>query len=238
MSSGTPLQFRCTFSSAGSTRGEQGRLTFCSVLSFPSRHVFSPFLAHPPSSPPPPQQHHRAPGAVAAATEAADRPGSDPDSQCRRSCSGQHMAVPGEPCCDGMWLPSVLVRNVEEFPQGRTQPYSIEVSPEGVVTWRVGEFVCWRGEADVFSLFPFSPFGLSFDRERRRSSRFLSSLFLFHPPPTFFFPPRNTQTEVRGDMYTTLDVRAFPFDSQVSFFFFKRESGAKKKRKKVEGRFF
>lgn len=100
----------------------------------------------------------RAPGAVAAATEAADRPGSDPDSQCRRSCSGQHMAVPGEPCCDGMWLPSVLVRNVEEFPQGRTQPYSIEVSPEGVVTWRV---------------------------------------------------------EVRGDMYTTLDVRAFPFDSQT-----------------------
>jgi len=41
-------------------------------------------------------------------------------------------------CCDSLWLPSFVIRNADEMPQGRLQPYYIAVDDDsGVVTWRV-----------------------------------------------------------------------------------------------------
>jgi len=41
-------------------------------------------------------------------------------------------------CCDSLWLPSFVIRNTDEMPQGRLQPYYITVDDaSGVVTWRV-----------------------------------------------------------------------------------------------------
>ena len=96
----------------------------------------------------------RAPGEVAAATAAIE---ADPTKTCERLCNRQRQAAPGALCCDTLWLPTVTPRNINEFPQGRTQPSHITVTPEGVVTWRV---------------------------------------------------------EMRADLYTTLDLVAFPFDRQ------------------------
>ena len=96
----------------------------------------------------------RAPGDVAAASAAVE---ADPTKNCERLCNRQKSPPPGALCCDSLWLPTILVRNINEFPQGRTQPSYITVTPEGVVTWRV---------------------------------------------------------EVRADLYTTLDLVAFPFDRQ------------------------
>ena len=41
-------------------------------------------------------------------------------------------------CCDSLWLPSFVIRNADEMPQGRLQPYYIAVDDDsGVVTWRM-----------------------------------------------------------------------------------------------------
>ena len=41
-------------------------------------------------------------------------------------------------CCDSLWLPSFVIRNADEMPQGRLQPYYITVDDaSGVVTWRL-----------------------------------------------------------------------------------------------------
>ena len=41
-------------------------------------------------------------------------------------------------CCDSLWLPSFVIRNADEMPQGRLQHYYITVDDaSGAVTWRV-----------------------------------------------------------------------------------------------------
>lgn len=39
--------------------------------------------------------------------------------------------------CDTLWLPTFVLRNVNELPQGRVQPAYITVDSKGIVTWRV-----------------------------------------------------------------------------------------------------
>lgn len=72
-------------------------------------------------------------------------------------CIGQRSPSDESQCCDSLWLPSFVIRNADEMPQGRVQPYYITVNAAGVVTWRV---------------------------------------------------------QFRSNFYTSLDVQAFPFDSQ------------------------
>ena len=53
--------------------------------------------------------------------------------------------------CSTVWLPSIVFRNVNEFPQGRVQPYYITVTPDGVVSMRVetrADFYTVRGCGD------------------------------------------------------------------------------------------
>ena len=95
----------------------------------------------------------RAGAAVEEATTAASAPGGS----CGRTCNGQRVFVPGvSRCCDPpLWLPSIVFRNVEEFPQGRAQPYYIDVDPDaGTVTWRVEMRSSFLTTLDV-SAFPF-----------------------------------------------------------------------------------
>ena len=95
----------------------------------------------------------RAGAAVEEATTAASAPGGS----CGRPCNGQRVFAPGvSRCCDPpLWLPSIVFRNVEEFPQGRAQPYYIDVDPDaGTVTWRVEMRSSFLTTLDV-SAFPF-----------------------------------------------------------------------------------
>ena len=93
----------------------------------------------------------RAPGAVADATAAAQAPGG----ACNRLCNGQRAFSAVSRCCDApLWLPSIVFRNVDEFPQGRAQPYYIDVSETGAVTWRVEVRSSYLTTLDV-SAFPF-----------------------------------------------------------------------------------
>ena len=56
---------------------------------------------------------------------------------CDRPCSGQEMRHELSLCCDTLWLPSLIFRNILEYPQGRMQAYKIRARDNGVVTWRV-----------------------------------------------------------------------------------------------------
>jgi len=38
-------------------------------------------------------------------------------------------------CCDGVWLPDVGMMNVYELPEGRLQPYSIQITGRSVAWW-------------------------------------------------------------------------------------------------------
>eukprot|EP00884_Botryococcus_braunii_P000773 jgi/Botrbrau1/10697/Bobra.357_1s0001.1 len=56
--------------------------------------------------------------------------------ECDRPCSNTQMLLPPYDCCDNIWLPSFIIRNIDEYPQGRSQPMQITVR-DNVVTWRV-----------------------------------------------------------------------------------------------------
>eukprot|EP00884_Botryococcus_braunii_P017545 jgi/Botrbrau1/4474/Bobra.0220s0008.1 len=73
---------------------------------------------------------------------------------CSRHCNGQLASGPLVQCCDTLWLPTFVVRNVDEFPQGRVQPYYITVSADGIVTWRV-QFNCRFYVPMSMEAFPF-----------------------------------------------------------------------------------
>ena len=75
----------------------------------------------------------RAQAAVNASTMAAREPGA---SECRRPCNGQKAPTSRSRCCDSLYLPTILFRNVAEFVQGRTQAYTIRVEPDDTVMWR------------------------------------------------------------------------------------------------------
>ena len=74
----------------------------------------------------------RAEAAVRNATDASREPGGE----CARLCNGQKARTAGSLCCDGLYLPTLLFRNVVEFVQGRTQSYQIRLQPGGTVIWR------------------------------------------------------------------------------------------------------
>jgi hypothetical protein len=92
----------------------------------------------------------RAPAAVEAATAAASQPGAS----CGRLCNQQRAESAVSQCCDTLWLPSIVFRNIDEFPQGRVQPSYVDVSPDGVVSWRVEMRANFLTTLDV-SAFPF-----------------------------------------------------------------------------------
>ena len=50
----------------------------------------------------------RAPAAVKEASAAAAAPGG----QCRRLCNSQSAETDASRCCDSMWLPSLVIRNI------------------------------------------------------------------------------------------------------------------------------
>ena len=56
---------------------------------------------------------------------------------CDRLCRGQEMRHELSTCCDSLFLPSFVFRNIDKIPQDRVQPYSIKAREDGVVTWRV-----------------------------------------------------------------------------------------------------
>ena len=121
----------------------------------------------------------RAPGEVAKATNETTAEGGR---DCARLCVGQRAPSEVSQCCDSMWLPSFVIRNADEMPQGRLQPYYITVDSAGVVTWRV---------------------------------------------------------QFRSDFYTSLNVQAFPFDTQVRFMRFSHvysfaERGERGREKKLK----
>ena len=81
----------------------------------------------------------RAPAAVVAATARMNEKSAvgDGGAGCDRPCSGQEMRHELSLCCDTLWLPSLIFRNILEYPQGRMQAYKIRARDNGVVTWRV-----------------------------------------------------------------------------------------------------
>ena len=83
---------------------------------------------------------------------------------CDRLCNGHEMRSELSECCDTLFLPSIVFRNIERLPQERVQPYSIKARENGAVTWRVEvrlkTFFC-RSEI------PASPVTFSFDLGRR-----------------------------------------------------------------------
>ena len=78
-------------------------------------------------------QDDRAPAAVKAATAAAQ----NGTAECRRQCDTTHAPSDTSDCCDGMWLPTLAPKNIEELPGGRLQPSTIRVAADGAVNWRV-----------------------------------------------------------------------------------------------------
>ena len=62
---------------------------------------------------------------------------------CDKLCNGQRPFGPGQNCCSGVWLPSLLSRNVMIYPQDRVQPYNIDVKADGTVNWRVEVTGVW-----------------------------------------------------------------------------------------------
>ena len=62
---------------------------------------------------------------------------------CDKLCNGQRPFGPTQNCCAGVWLPSLLSRNVMMYPQDRVQPYNIDVKPDGTVNWRVEVTGMW-----------------------------------------------------------------------------------------------
>lgn len=80
---------------------------------------------------------------------------------CDRLCHGQEMRSEFSKCCDTLFLPSIVFRNIERIPQDRVQPYSIKARENGVVTWRVE--VRWK-TFFCRSEIPASPVTFSFDQ--------------------------------------------------------------------------
>lgn len=77
---------------------------------------------------------------------------------CDRPCSGQEMRHELSKCFDTLWLPSLVFRNIAEYPQGRAQPYSIKARESGVVTWRIEvSFVLCCDPFFLLRLDSFSP---------------------------------------------------------------------------------
>ena len=115
-----------------------------------------------------------APAAVANATEDARKPGGD----CGRWC--ENTKIPGDAslCCDSMFIPSLTLRNVFEYPQG-----------EGGREWedRVGGA----------SLMCANPPSLSLSAGRAQPTN-----IVVRPDGVVSY-----RTTVRADMYTVLDVR-------------------------------
>lgn len=60
----------------------------------------------------------------------------EPGAECRRPCNGQKAPTPESRCCSSLYLPTILIRNVAEYPQGRSQAYTIRVEPDHTVMWR------------------------------------------------------------------------------------------------------
>lgn len=81
----------------------------------------------------------RAFAAVAAATTRMNEKSAvgDGGAGCDRPCSGQEMRHELSLCCDTLWLPSLVFRNINEYPQGRMQAFKITARENDVVTWRV-----------------------------------------------------------------------------------------------------
>lgn len=75
----------------------------------------------------------RAPAQITAATEEAHKLGGN----CQRWCDNTYVPTNATRCCDDLFLPSLILRNVAEYPQGRPQATQITVTEEGIVTWRV-----------------------------------------------------------------------------------------------------
>lgn len=77
---------------------------------------------------------------------------------CSRLCNGQRSFDDGQKCCAGLWLPSLLSRNVMMYPQDRVQPFILDVTPDDAVTWRVEVTGVW------YTFFQLRAF--PFDRQR------------------------------------------------------------------------
>jgi hypothetical protein len=136
----------------------------------------------------------RAPAQIADATEDAHKPGGN----CQRWCQNTFMPTNGTLCCDNMYLPSLVLRNVVEYPQGRPQSTQITVTDDGVVTWRV------MMRADIYTNVR--------ERERERmgseavqAARVVRRAHAWQRPT----PPRTPPTT------SQLEVSAFPYDTQT-----------------------
>ena len=70
-------------------------------------------------------------------------------------------APPRPLSCSTVWLPSLLFRNALEFPQGRTQPYTILVTDNGRVNWR----------SEVSKIGSFEEGGYTWERVQAWSTR-------------------------------------------------------------------
>ena len=110
-------------------------------------------------------------------------------------CIGQRAPSDVSQCCDSLWLPSFVIRNADEMPQGRLQPYYITVDDaSGVVTWRVEFRSNFYTSLDVqafVSCFCFLVFGFWFWRwwlwwleVKKNRTTLTSFLSLFRP----YFP--------------------------------------------------
>ena len=94
----------------------------------------------------------RAPGAVAAATAAAQAPGGT----CARYCSySDELAPSNAACCGGdLWLPSLRFRNMLSLSGSRDAVVWINVRPDGVAVWRVKVQATFFTNL-IFKAFPF-----------------------------------------------------------------------------------
>eukprot|EP00884_Botryococcus_braunii_P000774 jgi/Botrbrau1/10698/Bobra.357_1s0002.1 len=95
-------------------------------------------------------EDERAATAVKQATQTFNETG-----VCQRPCYNIDRPLPGAAaCCDTLWLPTFIIRNIEEYPQGRSQPAHIQVLPRNVVTWRVQFAAQFYTPMDMMA-FPF-----------------------------------------------------------------------------------
>ena len=83
----------------------------------------------------------RAPGAIAAATAAAQAPGGT----CARYCSySDELAPSNAACCGGdLWLPSLRFRNLLSLSGSRDAVQWITSRPDDVIVWRVKTQATW-----------------------------------------------------------------------------------------------
>lgn len=96
---------------------------------------------------------------------------------CDRLCIGTEMRHEASECCDSpLFLPSIVFRNIAEYPNGRPQPYRIKARENGVVTWRV------EVRENVSFFFVFFIFSFSLSSSTTLSSLILSSIFSSSQP--------------------------------------------------------